>query len=247
MTINVNNIIINVESEFQIVFDRLKQFEINNKKSNNKIIINKNLIDIKVLKYNLLIKNIINETDIYPIINNLVGYLINDKNNLYIHSVLVSKDSYGILILGDFKSGKTTLANEYIKNGYEINSADQTWIRNNKLVLGSMYNKSNNGITFLNKKNINKKVIIKKILLLRGNAKTLNINKIDNDNYYIKNIFKYSNWHYDMPILTKYIKLKDTGRKILEYLKNNKIDTYIVCGKEEEIVEAIDDRKEIIN
>lgn len=241
MTINVNNILINIISDFQIVFDRLKQFEVEEKRANNKIIIKKNLIEINVLDYNLLLNLNINETDIYPIINNILAYLINDKNNLYIHSVLISKNNKGILILGDFGSGKTTLANESIKKGFEINSADQTWIRNNKLILGSMYNKTKDEVTYLNKEQVKKDIIIKKIIIINGNGRNLSIKKINNDNYYIKNIFKYCNWHYNMPLLTKYIKLKDTGEKIIEFLNNTRIDTFFVHGKEEEIVEAIDD------
>lgn len=246
MTINIKNILINVESTFDTVFNRLKQFEADYVDTDNKIIINDNLIDISVLDYKLKIESKVNTTDIYPILNNLIAYLINDEDNLYIHSVVISKDNKGILILGDFKVGKSTLAIEATKYGYEVNSADQTWIKANEMVLGSSFNKDKNGISFLDKKSVNKKIKLEKIVILKGIAAEgeLSINKIDNKDYYIKNIFRYSNWHYDMPLLTKYVRLKDTGENILKFIKKLNIDAYFIRGDEKKIMEAICDRKE---
>ena len=51
MTIEINNNIINVSSEFGIVYFRLKQFEIEHKETKNKIIINNISF---FLKFNLL-------------------------------------------------------------------------------------------------------------------------------------------------------------------------------------------------
>ncbi|MBQ1812689.1 MAG: hypothetical protein II119_01905 [Bacilli bacterium] len=246
MTINIKNILINVDSTFDIVFNRLKQFEISDVSTDNKIIINDNLIDISVLDYKLKIKEKINTTDIYPILNNLIAYLINDENNLYIHSVVISKNNKGILVLGDFKVGKSALAIEAQNYGYEVNSADQTWIKTNEMVLGSSFNKDKNGISFLDKKNVNKKVKLERIIILKGISTNgeLSIQKIENRDYYVKNIFRYSNWHYDMPLLTKYIKLKDTGEKILKFINKLNIEAYFICGDERKIMEAICDRKE---
>ena len=47
-----------------------------------------------------------------------------------------------------------------------------------------------------------------------------------------------------MPLLTKYIKLIDTGEEILEFLRHVKIPTFVVRGDENRIMEVIDDRKE---
>lgn len=248
MTININNNIINVESTFNIVYDRLKQFEFDKKDTKNYIIINDNLIDINVLDYKLVIKTKIYKTDIYPILNNLIGYLINDESNLYIHSVVISKNNKGILLLGDFKAGKSSLALVSKEYGYEINSSDQTWIRNNKMILGSMMNKVNDEVCFLEKEKVNKNVVIDKILIIKGISTNgeVSITKLDNKDYYIKNIFKYANWHYDMPILSKYIKLKDKGEDILKFIKKLNIDAYMVNGDPYKIMEVICDREESI-
>lgn len=249
MTININGKIINVESSYDIVFERLKQFEINNENTNNKLIINENYILIKIDDKLIEINEKVNTTDIYPIVNNLIAYSINDKNNLYIHSVVVSKNNEGIMILGEFNSGKSTLANAFKEKGYVINSADQTWINNDELVLGSRINVVNNEKTYLGEELTNKHVKIDKIIIIKGistNGKTT-IQKLQNNNHYIKNIFKYANWHYDMPLLTKYTKLIDTGENIIEFLKSTKIPTYTVRGDENKIVEVIYDRKEGFN
>ena len=249
MTININGKIINVESSYDIVFERLKQFEISNENTDNKLIINENYILIKVDDKFIEINEKVNTTDIYPIVNNLIAYSINDKNNLYIHSVIVSKNNKGIMILGEFNSGKSTLANAFKEKGYVINSADQTWIYNDKLVLGSRINVVNNEIAYLSDELTNKHVKIDKIIIIKGiceNGK-VHIEKLENDKHYIKNIFKYANWHYDMPLLTKYTKLIDTGENIIEFLKSTKIPTYTVRGDGNKIVEVIDDRKEGFN
>lgn len=243
MSIEINNNIINVSSEFGIVYFRLKQFEIEHKETKNKIIINNDLIDIDVLDYKLKIEKEINTTDIYPILNNLIAYLINDDDNLYIHSVLISKNNKGILILGDFKAGKSSLGMSATKKGYHINSTDQTWIKNDNLIQGSIYNRIGENITFIDIKDSKEKVKIKKIIIIKGIVQNgdLNIIKLNNDNYYVKNIFKYANWHYDMPLLTEYTKLKDTGKKMIGFLKKNKIETYLVYGNADNIMEVIDD------
>ena len=69
-------------------------------------------------------------TDLYQLINNIISNIINDSNNLYLHSSVVAKNNSGMLIFGDFNSGKTTLSIKLRQKGYQILSADQTWIKN---------------------------------------------------------------------------------------------------------------------
>lgn len=248
MTICVKDIVIDVDSTFDVVYHRLRQFEVENQKTEYKIIIYDNLIDISVLDYQFQIHKKICSTDIYPILNNVLAYLINDENNLYIHSVVISKNNKGFLLLGDFKSGKTTFAEEAIHFGYEMNSADQTWITRDRMILGSSFNKIFGEVSFLNTKSIHKPVKIEKIFILRGLAKNgdFSIQKIDHYDYYLKNLFKYCNWHYDMPLLTEYRKLKDTGEQILEFLKKLNIEAYFISGDETKAMEVICDREESI-
>lgn len=245
MKIRAKNHIIEIISEFEIVYQRLKHFPITSEKTNNKILINKNLIDIIIDNYHFEIEENIKTTDIYPIINNIISYCINDSDNVYIHSVVLSKNNKGYLLLGDFGSGKTTFADMLLKLGYKINSSDQTWLNKTNMVLGSCFNKNNDKIDFIKEEDYRQNVEIEKILILKPSIDNkLKIDKIENKNYYIKNLFKYCNWHYDMPLMTKYIKLIDTGEKILKYLNELSIDLYVVRGNGYEIMEALNGRKE---
>lgn len=246
MKVNINGKFINVESSFDKVYERLKQYETCDCITSNNLIINERKILINIDNKKIEINEQVNTTDIYPIINNVIAYCINDKNNLYIHSVVISKCGRGIMILGDFNAGKSSLANVASKYGYVINSADQTWIYNDELVLGSALNVLDGNVTYLSDYLTNAKVKIDKIVIIKGICTNgvCSVNKIDNDNHYIKNIFKFANWHYDMPLLTKYTKLFDTGENILEFLKNVKIPTFTVRGDEVKIMEVIDDREE---
>lgn len=245
MKIKIKNHVISVISDFQIVFQRLKHFPRIELDTNNVLIINKDLIEIKVDDYYLKIEKEISTTDIYPILNNIISYCINDEDNLYIHSVVVSKNNKGYLLLGDFGSGKSTLASMLVKEGYHINSTDQTWLYKDKMVLGSCFNKCNGEVSFIDEKDYLDIVKIDKILILKPSFDdSVLVEKVDNRDYYIKNIFKYCNWHYDMPLMTEYIKLIDTGKSILKFLNNLDIDLYTVRGNGYKIMEALNDREE---
>lgn len=246
MIVNINGKIIKVESSFKKVYDRLKQFETSYVETDNYLIINEKKILIDIDDIKIEISSPVNTTDIYPIVNNVIAYSINNENNLYIHSVVISKNGEGIMILGDFNSGKSSLANVSMEYGYVINSADQTWIYNDELVLGSALNVVDGKSSYLSDYLTNARVKINKIIIINGICTNgeCSVTKLENDNHYIKNIFKYSNWHYNMPLLTEYTKLIDTGENILKFLKNTKIPTFIVRGDEHKIMEVIDDRKE---
>ena len=237
--------VINYCNEYdEYIFKRFSQFEIvTNKEINNYLRFNETSVEININGDYKILKNRIVKTDIYPIINNVIAYIINDKSNMFVHSLVVSKGNNGILIIGEFGQGKSTFAKEFVNNGYEINSTDQTWIKNDNLIQGSIYNRIGENITFIDIKDSKEKVKIKKIIIIKGIVQNgdLNIIKLNNDNYYVKNIFKYANWHYDMPLLTEYTKLKDTGKKMIGFLKKNKIETYLVYGNADNIMEVIDD------
>lgn len=87
---------------------------------------NETSVEININGDYKILKNRIVKTDIYPIINNVIAYIINDKSNMFVHSLVVSKGNNGILIIGEFGQGKSTLGN-MIKdefNQYNIIHAD---------------------------------------------------------------------------------------------------------------------------
>lgn len=245
MVVNINGTYINIDSSFSSFMARFRDFEVNNYSGSNYVYVDENNIQIHINDYRLDLKCGVNTTDLYPIANNIISYCINDNKNLYIHSVVISKGGEGILLLGDFGCGKTSLARVACEYGYEINSADQTWIDGSTMVKGSSMSVFDGAVEFLDKSITNKKVSINMIVILKGICDNgdLLIKKITNRNHYIKNIFNYCNWHYNMPLLSNYVKLKDTGIQILEFLKKYKVDAYVVRGDKYKIMEAIYDRK----
>ena len=166
--------VINYCNEYdEYIFKRFSQFEIvTNKEINNYLRFNETSVEIningdyKILKYRIV------KTDIYPIINNVIAYIINDKSNMFVHSLVVSKGNNGILIIGEFGQGKSTFAKEFVNNGYEINSTDQTWLKfkENDLYqeLGSSFDIENGKIKTLETKQYKKEIKINKIIRIVG-------------------------------------------------------------------------------
>lgn len=144
--------VINYCNEYdEYIFKRFSQFEIvTNKEINNYLRFNETSVEININGDYKILKNRIVKTDIYPIINNVIAYIINDKSNMFVHSLVVSKGNNGILIIGEFGQGKSTFAKEFVNNGYEINSTDQTWLKfkENDLYqeLGSSFDKDYNAL-----------------------------------------------------------------------------------------------------
>ncbi|MEG1821285.1 MAG: hypothetical protein RR201_03500, partial [Malacoplasma sp.] len=46
-------------------------------------------------------------TDLYPLLYNIIANIINNKNNMLLHSTVLWYNNKEILVLGDFGSGKT--------------------------------------------------------------------------------------------------------------------------------------------
>lgn len=188
--------VINYCNEYdEYIFKRFSQFEIvTNKEINNYLRFNETSVEININGDYKILKNRIVKTDIYPIINNVIAYIINDKSNMFVHSLVVSKGNDGILIIGEFGQGKSTFAKEFVNNGYEINSTDQTWLKfkENDLYqeLGSSFDIENGKIKTLETKQYKKEIKINKIIRIVGlcdEGKTqIDIN--NNKYYIVKNI-----------------------------------------------------------
>ena len=230
-----------------LIYGRFSQFP--NIQTQDKILnflrFNNNSIEINIRNKYKILKNKIEKTDIYPIINNVIAYLINDN-----YSTLVSKNNNGILIVGDFGSGKSTLANEFKKNGYEINSTDQTWIevreRNIYQKRGSKFDIKDGNVKLLEDIYISKSVQIKKIIRIVGLCDNGDFyyNLYSNNYHIIKNLSFFCNWNYLIPIFTGDIELYDTNKYVKSFL-NNIIDTKIqimdVRGDKKKIIKEIGD------
>lgn len=237
-------IVCNDKLLLKLIKKRLSMFKIINKYSNY-IIIKNSLIKICVNQKLININGKVFSTDLYPILNNVISSIINDEKNIYLHSSVLSYNNHGVLLLGDFGSGKTTLCLEAEKQGFNINSADQTWISksNNKLYLkkGSKYLKYKNQERFLTDSNINKNICIEKIIILRGvceNGKVCFL-KINNKLHLYKNLSKYATWHSDQLLFTSNYTLPVNKKMIKKFLIGLNIDSYYVRGDSHDIIKYI--------
>ena len=255
MIYKINNKNLEVISEIkefdELIFNRLLQFDIiNNKSVENYIKFEKNKVEIKVDEEKFELNNKVEKTDIYPIIMNVISKIIDDESNILMHSVVVSKENEGYLIIGEFGKGKTTLAKEFEKNGYEINSSDQTWLKiaDGKLYQekGSAYGRFEEKPEIIYKNRTIKRVNIKKIIRIMGICDNgdVSIKQIDNYYYRVKNLFHSCNWHSSVPIFTDEVnlfQLKNITEQFLIKLAKTDIEYIDIRGDKKKIVKQIGD------
>ena len=235
-----------IEEYDQLIYGRFSQFQVKSDVvTANYIKFNKNTVELYINGDYKILNNRIVKTDIYPIINNAIAYLINDENNMFIHAITVSKNNNGILIVGDFGQGKTTLSQEFKKNGYEINSTDQTWItvdsNNAYQKSGSSFDIQDGKIQFLDECNFKKNIKIDKIIQIIGLCDNGDSScKIKSNKYHIiKNLAYFCNWNYFMPIFTDKIELYNTNKFVMYFLKQ-------LVEKEIEVIDVRGDKCEIL-
>lgn len=251
MIYKIKNCFLEVKNEINefddIVYGRFSQFEkVENINTYNYLKFNLNDVQINVNGNKKILKSRVVKTDIYTIINNVISLIINDENNIYMHSVVVSNSNHGILILGNFGQGKTTLANEFLKCGYKINSTDQTWLVRKSAqiyqVLGSRFYCENKEIKFLDKSNSKERVKIDKIIRIVGLCDNGDISIKEQDNLYhkIKQVSDYCNWTNITPIFTDDITLYDVGKYTKNFLlQMQDVQFFNIRGNKEEIVKKL--------
>lgn len=225
---------------------------------------NKNILDnysyyIKIYKDKLIwningkekkITKKILATDLYPLFYNMIANRVNDKNNILLHSAVLCYNNVGILVVGDFNSGKTTLCLKALNNDFKVLSADQSFLYyiDNKLMLkkGSNYMKINdNDSMYIMEKNCNIeiKVIVNLVGLCENGMAKYNLE--NNKEHLIKTMFKFCTWHSDIPFVTDNNIILEINRKnIYEWLANLNIPLYHVRGDALEIIKKI--KEEII-
>lgn len=244
--------VINYCNEYdEYIFKRFSQFEIvTNKEINNYLRFNETSVEININGDYKILKNRIVKTDIYPIINNVIAYIINDKSNMFVHSLVVSKGKNGILIIGEFGQGKSTFAKEFVNNGYEINSTDQTWLKfkENDLYqeLGSSFDIENGKIKTLETKQYKKEIKINKIIRIVGlcNEGKTQIDINNNKYYIVKNIAPFCYWSYMMPLFTDDVELYNTNtfvKSFLSKIDESKILNFEVRGDKREIIKKLEE------
>ena len=234
----------------ELVYGRFSQFEkIDRKDQDNYLKISKEKIEIKIGNQKKELNGVVLQTDLYTVINNVLSFIIDDENNIYMHSVVVSNKNKGLLILGNFGQGKTTLANEFVKNDFKINSTDQTWLKieNNTFiqVLGSRFYIEDGKIKYISKNDSDKKVNIDEIIRIVGlcNNGDLTISKPKNIFSKVKQISDYATWSYNSVLFTDDIELYNINEKIKPFLmKLEQIPLYNVRGDKRSVVKNVYER-----
>lgn len=237
----------------EYIYGRFSQFEkISKKETTNYLKFRENSVEILLDGNSKILNNRIIKTDIYPIVNNVIAYLINDSNNIFIHGIVVSKNDKGILIVGDFGQGKSTLAREFEKNGFETNSTDQTWLekRNDGIYmnLGSSFDIDNGKIKMLHKEKVLKNIEIKQIIRITGICDNGNVSLDETTNkyYVIKNLSYFCNWSYSIPIFTDDVVLYNITlytKKFLKKIIDTKIQVFDARGDKRKIVKELGELK----
>ena len=238
----------------EYIFKRFGQFEIITEEfTNNFLKFKTDSVEINLKGTYKILKNRIIKTDIYPIINNIIAYLINDENNILMHSIVVSKQGKGVLIVGEFGQGKSTLAKEFENNGYEINSTDQTWleVRKGKIYqkIGSNFDIKDGKIEILSREKVLKNIQIKRIMRITGICDNGNVSLDETNNKYyaIKNLSYFCNWSYLVPIFTDDIELYNTTlytKQFLSKIIDAKIQVFDVRGDKKKIVKEFEELKQ---
>ncbi len=187
------------------------------------------------------INKVIKQTDLYPLFYNVIANIILDNSDILLHSAVFCYNNKGVLVVGDFNSGKTALCLKALKKNMKVISADQTHLSydNNKMIVkqGSSYMKINkNNAFFLEKENI--KIEINLIINLVGLCDNgiLSFSLINNKDHIIKKMFKFCTWHSDIPLFTTNMSLEIDKSKIKRWLNNIDIPFYDVRGDTEKII-----------
>ncbi|MEG2610582.1 MAG: hypothetical protein RSA91_08000, partial [Bacilli bacterium] len=183
-------------------------------------------------------------TDLYPLFYNIIANIINNENNMLLHSAVLWYNNKGILVLGDFGSGKTSLCIEAKKCNMKTLSTDQTYLifkdRSLKMKNGSRYMKIRNDdsvIIKMEKIQPEIKIIINLIGLCDNAASRFDL--IDDANHKIKILFKYFTWHSDIPLFSDNSILSIDRLEIKRWLTSINTPMYNVRGNNLEIIKNI--------
>lgn len=201
--------------------------------------------DIKNMSYQIALHS---DTDIYPLFNNILANIINNEEDMLLHSAVLCYNNIGFLVLGDFNHGKTTLCLEASKFNFKILSADQSiiQIKNNHIFLtnGSKYLRVRGEDDLIINEafgDIEIKYILNLIGLCEYGKATFEL--ITDYNYKIKTLFKYLTWHSDIPLFTDNSLLNVDRVLIKEWLGKINIPVYNVRGNNIEIINIMKELK----
>lgn len=233
---------IDIIEKRMLMFDESKKID----STNNYIRIYNDKTIYKIGKVEKAINGKLAHTDIYPLFNNILANIINNEEDMLLHSAVLCYNNIGFLVLGDFNHGKTTLCLEASKFNFKILSADQSiiQIKNNHIFL-------TNGSKYLRVRGEDDLIIneafgdieIKYILNLIGLCEYGKATFELITDYKIKTLFKYLTWHSDIPLFTDNSLLNVDRVLIKEWLGKINIPVYNVRGNNIEIINIMKELK----
>ncbi len=197
-----------------------------------------------------LIKKInssISDRDCYLVFYYFLYTALLKKNIFGIHGAVVSKDNNAHLIVGNFGAGKTTLTKEFSNVGYNINSADQTFLvaNDNKLYMaqGSARVVYNKATEILDYNECNKFIKISSIICVDGMANGGDIvimQELDNFRK-LKVLSQYLLWITINPLHNSFKFLKYRSRSVIANLSHavTKTKQIKVRGDAKKIVQQL--------
>lgn len=165
-------------------------------------------IYIKLFNKEYIFQSKIHHSDLYVIFNALIYASLLRKKLLCIHSACLSKNNKGILIIGDFHSGKTTLSIHLEKLEWIQESTDQTIIKTNspliEKICGSNYMKYSNKNIYINKYNSAlKQTPISKIIFIKGLCENglQSVENIKSKSRIMFDLYKAMTWPFHSPLI----------------------------------------------
>lgn len=229
-----------------IIEKRMSMFNqaLNNLSDSSYIKIYNNKTVYKINANEKIIHGKIIQTDLYPLFYNVLSNIINDDCNVLLHSAVLCYNNIGILVVGDFGHGKTSLCLEANKSKIITLSADQTLLelKNGclKLKIGSKYMKIRDKEIIIMSEH-NEHVEIKAIFNLIGlcDNGTIKFDLVENKYHKIKTLFKYFTWHSDVPLFTDNSILDIDRIKIKKWLTSVSIPLYNIRGDSNEIIKYV--------
>ena len=222
--------------------------EIEVNKSDYYIKINFDNVKYKYNNKGRVIKGRILKTDLYPLIYNFIANIFSENNELLMHSEVICYNNKGILVIGDFGSGKTTLTNEAINNKFIKVSSDQTALKmiDNELYMcfGSNYVRNRNGDDVLIEENKNflKIDIIVNIIGLCDKG-IVSFDEVNDDNFKYRSLYRHCSWHFDIPLVTDNICLDFNKQFVKQFITKISCPMYNIRGDKKKVLLKI---KEIL-
>lgn len=183
-------------------------------------------------------------TDVYPFLYSIIYDAARRVNIIGMHSAVIEKNDVAIGICGGFGAGKSTLALEFAKNGWNIISSDQSFykIDDGKVFFqtGTVYMKYNDEEYFLPKVT-NSHYEIDKMIVIKGVAENgdLKVDELSSQRLH-RELWNELIWPWST-LICNYSRIEDYNveinqRHVIDFLNRINVNADLVRGDSGTIV-----------